>query len=83
MSDGGSPLTLLPVKDVVIDTDVMSAVNSVINDSGVIDGGNSTAVDKIRDNIYDKDLYDLTGRKIKSMTHQGIYISNGKKVYHH
>ena len=82
MSDGGSPLTLLPVKDVVIDTDVMSAVNSVINDSGVIDGGNSTAVDKIRDNIYDKDLYDLTGRKIKSTTHQGIYISNGKKVYH-
>ena len=84
MSDGGSPLTLLPVKDVVVDTDVMSAVNSVINDSGVIDGDNSTAVDKIHDNIYDKALlYDLTGRKIKSTTHQGIYISNGKKVYHH
>ena len=77
-------MTLLPVKDVVVDTDVMSAVNSVINDSGVIDGDNSTAVDKIHDNIYDKALlYDLTGRKIKSTTHQGIYISNGKKVYHH
>ncbi len=47
----------------------------------VIDGDESTAVDEIRNNIYDEELYDLTGRKLKSKMHQGIYISNGKKIY--
>lgn len=44
--------------------------------------GSSTAVDEIVSNsLYDKELYDLTGRKIKSAMQRGIYISNGKKVY--
>lgn len=42
---------------------------------------NSTAVDEIHNNIYDEELYDLTGRKLKSTMRQGIYISNGKKIY--
>lgn len=47
----------------------------------VIDGDESTAVDEIHNNIYDEELYDLTGRKLKSTMRQGIYISNGKKIY--
>lgn len=47
----------------------------------VIDGDSSTAVDEIHNNTYDEELYDLTGRKLKSTMHQGIYISNGKKIY--
>ena len=42
---------------------------------------NSTAVDEIHNDIYDEELYDLTGRKLKSTMRQGIYISNGKKIY--
>ena len=45
------------------------------------DTDNSTAVDEIHNNIYDEGLYDLTGRKLKSTMRQGIYISNGKKIY--
>ena len=45
------------------------------------DTDNSTAVDEIHNNIYDEELYDLTGRKLKSTMRQGIYISNGKKIY--
>ena len=44
-------------------------------------GGSSTAIVKINGNIYDKELYDLTGRKINSTGHKGVYISNGKKIY--
>ncbi|MBR4065254.1 MAG: hypothetical protein IKJ97_00715, partial [Bacteroidaceae bacterium] len=47
----------------------------------VIDGDESTAVDEIHNNVYDEELYDLTGRKLKSTMRQGIYISNGKKIY--
>ena len=47
----------------------------------VIDGDSSTAVDEIHNDTYDEELYDLTGRKLKSTMHQGIYISNGKKIY--
>lgn len=47
----------------------------------VIDGDESTAVDEIHNNIYDEELYDLTGRKLKSTMRQGIYISNSKKIY--
>ena len=37
MSDGGSPLTLIPVKDVVVGTNIMNAVNAVINGAGAIE----------------------------------------------
>jgi len=47
----------------------------------VFDGDESTAVDEIRHNIHNQELYDLTGRKIKSTMHRGVYISNGKKIY--
>ena len=47
----------------------------------VIDGDSSTAVDEIHNDTYDEELYDLTGRKLKSTMHQGIYRSNGKKIY--
>ncbi len=47
----------------------------------VIDGDSNTAVDEIHNDIYDGELYDLTGRKIKSTVHDGIYIYNGKKIY--
>ena len=45
------------------------------------DGDSNTAVDEIHNDIYDGELYDLTGRKIKSTVHDGIYIYNGKKIY--
>ena len=47
----------------------------------VIDGDSNTAVDEIHNDIYDGELYDLTGRKIKSTVNDGIYIYNGKKIY--
>ncbi len=37
MSDGGSPLTLIPVKDVDVETNIMNAVNAVINGAGAIE----------------------------------------------
>lgn len=37
MSDGGSPLTLIPVKDVVVGTNIMNAVDAVINGAGAIE----------------------------------------------
>ena len=37
MSDGGSPLALIPVKDVVVETNIMNAVNAVINGAGAIE----------------------------------------------
>ena len=45
------------------------------------DGDSNTAVDEIHNDIYDGELYDLTGRKIKSTVHDGIYIYNGNKIY--
>lgn len=45
------------------------------------DGDSNTVVDEIHNDIYDGELYDLTGRKIKSTVHDGIYIYNGKKIY--
>ena len=44
-------------------------------------GGGSTAVEMIHNDVYDKELYDLAGRKIKPAARQGIYIYKGKKFY--
>ena len=46
-----------------------------------IAGGDSTAVEMIHNDVYDKELYDLAGRKIKPAARQGIYIYKGKKFY--
>ncbi len=43
---------------------------------------NITEIDKIQDEERDKELYDLTGRRIKAAARQGIYICNGKKIYY-
>ncbi len=48
-----------------------------------IDGGNSTSIDEIHNDINDNEIYDLTGRRINSVSRKGIYISNGQKIYVH
>ena len=49
----------------------------------IIDGGNSTSIDEIHNDINDNEIYDLTGRRINSVSRKGIYISNGQKIYVH
>ena len=44
------------------------------------DGEETTAVEKVETENEKEDIYDLAGRKIKTITTQGIYIINGKRV---
>ena len=43
---------------------------------------NTTAIEEVKgENVKVKAIYDLTGRRIDSITAPGIYIVNGKKVF--
>ena len=44
------------------------------------EGEETTAVEKVETGNEKEDIYDLAGRKIKTITTQGIYIINGKRV---
>ena len=44
--------------------------------------GNETGIDEVKgENEEAKGIHDLTGRRIEAITHPGIYIINGKKVF--
>lgn len=51
------------------------------NGGGFSITGGSTVIEEVHKNLYDKELYDLTGRKVNSATQKGVYIQNGKKIY--
>lgn len=51
------------------------------NGGGFSITGGSTMIEEVHKNLYDKELYDLTGRKVNSATQKGVYIQNGKKIY--
>ena len=46
-----------------------------------IEGNGVTAINKIQNEESDNEIYDLTGRKVHSISIPGIYISNGKKIF--
>ena len=46
-----------------------------------IEGNGVTAINKIQNEVSDNEIYDLTGRKVHSISIPGIYISNGKKIF--
>lgn len=51
------------------------------NGGGFSITGGSTMIEEVHKNLYDKELYDLTGRKVNSAAQKGVYIQNGKKIY--
>ena len=42
--------------------------------------GEDTAIESVETEVENKVIYDLTGRKVETITKAGIYIVNGKKV---
>ena len=62
----------------VIDIDLSSIMGQVIK---VIFGNDiSTSIDVVKDNDESAVIYDLTGRRVDTITNSGIYIVNSKKV---
>ena len=44
--------------------------------------GNETGIEEVKgENEEAKGIYDLTGRRVEAITHPGIYIINGKKIF--
>ena len=84
----GNILTLTPNSDVASGTYRLANIKNIVNNSYTpaeeieytITVNTSTAIEEVETEVENDVIYDLTGRKIETITKGGIYIVNGKKV---